>query len=96
MLQRMKPGGRAGVSAGDVGIDCAKAGGAGAGEKASKEESLGEKPPSNCGMFLLLAMSESRSLALVATAVTLGRLVGGFACGVVAVSASTALSVPAQ
>jgi hypothetical protein len=46
-------------------------------------------------MILQLAMTERRSLARVATAVTLGRLVGGVA-GTVAVSAATALSVTAQ
>jgi hypothetical protein len=45
-------------------------------------------------MLLLFAMTERRSLALVATAVTLGRLVGG-GVGAVAVSAATALSVTA-
>jgi len=46
-------------------------------------------------MLLLFAMTERRSLALVATAVTLGRLVGG-GVGAVAISAATALSVTAQ
>ncbi len=89
----MYPGG--GNVAGDAGSGGAGSGGAVAGEKASKEDSLGEKPPSSCGMLLLLAMTDRRSLALIATAVTLGRFVGG-GVGAVAVSAATALSVTAQ